>query len=476
MKRRDFLKLTGLLSAGATLPFYPSMRLFAATDNYTGPLWIMIDARGGWDPTSLCDPKGYSSPTDPARVNNYSKDAIATIGKIKYAPPPDSFGLQQANYDPTLYTADTFFTKYYSQLLIVNGIDTKTNSHSDGARHCWSGELARKGFPSIGALIAGLLAPSRSMSYIANGGYTYTADLIVPIGMDYRGVNALYEIAYPNRTSPKSTSSRLYFPEGTSQTMELIKTAFSARQQRLAAQQNLQKIKTSINKFITSKQDSTGLKYLADNLSGTPSDGSTAPPENTTLTRSSAKSIYQQGRIALAAYQSGVTAAAHISLGGFDTHSNHDANHYPRLMDLLQGIDAIIDEASARNLSDQIVVMVASDFGRTPKYNGNNGKDHWPVTSMMFIGNSTQKIEGNRVVGATTDAFKAMNVINDSNGNFTAVPSGTTGSIHLTPAHIHRCMRRLAGIDTTNTALSLALQDGDLVYDIFTRAKLPVLL
>ena len=424
----------------------------------------MIDARGGWDPTSLCDPKGYSSPTDPARVNNYSKANIGTSGNLKYAPAPENI-----TFPTDLYDAKTFFDKYYAKLLIVNGIDTKTNSHSDGARHCWSGELARKGFPSIGALIAGLLAPSRSMSYIANGGYTYTADLIVPIGMDYRGVNALYEIAYPNRTSPKSTSSRLYFPEGTSQTMELIKTAFSARQQRLAAQQNLQKIKTSINKFITSKQDSTGLKYLADNLSGTPSDGSTAPPENTTLTRSSAKSIYQQGRIALAAYQSGVTAAAHISLGGFDTHSNHDANHYPRLMDLLQGIDAIIDEASARNLSDQIVVMVASDFGRTPKYNGNNGKDHWPVTSMMFIGNSTQAISGNRVVGATGSDFKAMNVTND--GSFTPVPNGTAGSVHLTPAHIHRCLRNLAGLDPAKTA-SFALQGSDLVYDIFTSAML----
>ena len=54
-----------------------------------------------------------------------------------------------------------------------------------------------------------------------------------------------------------------------------------------------------------------------------------------------------------------------------------------------------------------VVVVVASDFGRT-RYNGDGGKDHWPITSMMMMGAG---ISGGRVIGQTDrgdDMFMAM--------------------------------------------------------------------
>ena len=44
-------------------------------------------------------------------------------------------------------------------------------------------------------------------------------------------------------------------------------------------------------------------------------------------------------------------------------------------------------------MDDQIVVVVGSEFARTPGYNGGNGKDHWPITSMIVMANG---IDGNR--------------------------------------------------------------------------------
>ena len=130
MKRRAFLKYSGLMGLGAGLPWLPTMNLSAATD-YSGPLWLMIDATGGWDPTSLCDPKGYDAPDDPLRLNNYAKNNIQSIANspITYAPPPEFNPAD--NFDITqYYSASTFFTNYYQKLLIVNGIDTETISHN----------------------------------------------------------------------------------------------------------------------------------------------------------------------------------------------------------------------------------------------------------------------------------------------------------------------------------------------------------
>ena len=438
MKRRDFLKLSGLLGAGAAFSL-PSMQVFGAVDNYTGPLWLFVNANGGWDPTSLMDPKGYTDPADPARLNNYPASSILQApnsSPLHYAPPPDSF-----LGNTTLYNAKTFYDKYYQKLLVINGVDTRTNAHDDGQRHSWSGELSRVGFPSIGALIAGVAAPARPMTYITNGGYSVTGGVTVAAHLKSYDLAPLYELAFPNRSqTASSASSRLYYPEGTNAARGLIKAASDARTQAMYDAQRVPRIKEAIGKLQESRSGPSRFADMADNLA---SKGQTRTSADF-AGQVDAYGFYQQGHVALAAYESGVAAAVQISIGGFDTHSNHDAQHYPRLMSLLSGLDAILTEAQTRGLADRIVVVVASDFGRTNKYNVDNGKDHWPITSMMLMGNSTNPIRGNRVIGATTADQQAM-WLNPT--TLAPVPANTSGAVRLTPGVVHQSLRILAGIN-----------------------------
>lgn len=455
MKRRDFLKLVGMGGAGAALAL-PAMQVLAATDNYTGPLWLFVNATGGWDPTSLWDPKGYTGAAGEVRINNYPASAIGQVGNLRYAPPPDSFPTTTLG-NTTLYTAKAFYERYASKMLVINGVDTRTTSHDDGQRYNWSGELGRTGFPSIGALIAGVAAPVRPMSYITNGGYSLTGGLTVASRLDNSGLASMYEIAYPNRAQT-SSATRVYFPETGSRA--LIKAASDARTQAMLDAQRLVSIKAAISKLQASRSGPNRFATLADNLTNNP-----AVPQANFNGRSTAFSLYQQGHIALSAYESGVASAVQISLGGFDTHSNHDRDHYPRLMDMLQGIDAILTEATSRGLADRIVLMVGSDFGRTNRYNANAGKDHWPITSMMMMGNSTQRITGNRMFGATTADQKAMWV---NPVTLTTVAANTTGAVRLTPGVIHRSLRMLAGVSTSTAANSNFQLTDKQSLDMFT--------
>jgi uncharacterized protein (DUF1501 family) len=50
-------------------------------------------------------------------------------------------------------------------------------------------------------------------------------------------------------------------------------------------------------------------------------------------------------------------------------------------------LSALLDDLSDRGLLDETLVMVSSEFGRTPKINNDAGRDHWPkVFSVMLAG------------------------------------------------------------------------------------------
>ena len=232
---------------------------------------------------------------------------------------------------------------------------------------------------------------------------------------------------------------------------QLIEQTNLAYHQELLARQNLPRIRRSLEELINSRRGLRELQGLADNLELSPMKS-----VSEFKGREKAHRIYQQGRIALAAFQQGVTSSVNININGFDTHSKHDQKHYPLLMDLLQGVDAIIEEAQSRALENKIVIVMLSDFARTNKYNMAGGKDHWPVGSMMLMGNSQQVIRSNRVIGETSSLHKAFNI--DPVSLIADTVQNNPQAVKLTPAHVHLSLRRLAAIEKAPASIQYGLE------------------
>ncbi|MDJ0939364.1 MAG: DUF1501 domain-containing protein [Woeseiaceae bacterium] len=421
MKRRDFLRLSattsGLLLCGG-------VRMAMAQQAFNGPYWLLVEASGGWDPTSFCDPKGFGLGVN-GDINNYDQNDIQQVGNIRYAPPPDSF----AN-DNTLFSNDDFFQAHYQRLVVVNGINYGTNSHSVGRTASWTGSRALN-YPSIAPLIASEQAPDLSLPFVASQSResSKTNGLVPRTLVSGGDLNAIREIAFPNRTSVSQTN------QYHSNSMRgLIDSASASRRQRQLSEQRLQRLTQALSEHDASRnRDVVSLRDFVDGLSATSS------PNSYVNSRSQARNLFNQAQTAFAGFESGAAATAQIGIGGFDTHDDHDARHYPRLMDYLAAVDNIIADAQARGIADNLVIVMGSDFARTNKYNNDNGKDHWSHTSMM-VWAGPGIMNGNRVVGATDNLQRSMRIdpqtlALDNNG------------VELTPEYMHQALRRLAGID-----------------------------
>jgi len=67
-----------------------------------------------------------------------------------------------------------------------------------------------------------------------------------------------------------------------------------------------------------------------------------------------------------------------VSLGGWDTH-NANFVRVPELCDALdRGLATLLQDLNARGLLKETLVVVTSEFGRTPDINQNVGRDHYP--------------------------------------------------------------------------------------------------
>ncbi len=76
-----------------------------------------------------------------------------------------------------------------------------------------------------------------------------------------------------------------------------------------------------------------------------------------------------------------------LTYGGWDMHSNVAKGMEQNLPKFDQAYAALITDLDRRGMLDKTLVMVSSEFGRSPKINKDNGRDHWPrVFSIAFAG------------------------------------------------------------------------------------------
>jgi hypothetical protein len=89
-----------------------------------------------------------------------------------------------------------------------------------------------------------------------------------------------------------------------------------------------------------------------------------------------------------------------VSTGGWDTHRDNFKNlRATRLPELDKGVSNLIQDLRDRSMLDDVTVIVWGEFGRTPKINGNAGRDHWNrVMSVLLAGGG---MKNGQVIGSS---------------------------------------------------------------------------
>jgi hypothetical protein len=132
-------------------------------------------------------------------------------------------------------------------------------------------------------------------------------------------------------------------------------------------------------------------------------------------------------------------------LEGWDVHGNfggyltdYPKKHFPNFD---QAASTFLDDMADRGLLDNTLVIIGTEFGRTPKINKYGGRDHWSnCYTIMFAGAG---VEGGRVIGDS-----------DAQGGYPATEAYHTRNM-LMSVYQH------LGLDTTKTLREAGIVDQD---------------
>lgn len=111
-----------------------------------------------------------------------------------------------------------------------------------------------------------------------------------------------------------------------------------------------------------------------------------------------------------------------VTLGGWDTHVDNHQNTRPLVETLDRALAALVGDLHQRELLSQTVVLCGGEFGRTPRINGLEGRDHWPHGFSFAVAGGG--LRGGQVVGST-----------DPEGGREVKDPHTIADVHATVLH-----------------------------------------
>jgi len=407
MFRRDFLRTCQQAGLGLAVPLGWSSLVRSqeqqpsSEGGYPGPYYVVFNASGGWDTTYLMDPKGVEG------INRlYLKGEIETVGQHKLAPTARSIQNGMSN--------EAFFKKYGSELLVFNGLDLSVNNHTPCARYMATGKLDSLAYPTFPALVAACLGLDAPLAFLTFGNYSATGNLVPMSRVPY--LQSLNMLARAD-----SVEGIDQHPYHESFVADRIERALEEQFEARVSERRLPRVERSQSMLYSAQVHSKALKRVVPYI-----------PKEAAKER-----LSQQADITLAAFKAGVCVSANLSIAQFDSHNNNDQDQMKLIPEFLAGIDYFLNRAEELQIRDKIVMIIQSEMGRTPNYNNGNGKDHWSIGSVMFLGAG---IAGNRAIGATDDQQNLIPI-----DPLTLVLDAEKG-IRVRPEHLHQSLRELAHI------------------------------
>jgi len=158
-------------------------------------------------------------------------------------------------------------------------------------------------------------------------------------------------------------------------------------------------------------------------------------------------SLLNQVNVAVQALAGGVARCVTISPPlSWDTHTDSDNQQTQLFEALFVGLERLMSQLAttpapggdaSRALREDTVVVVLSEMARTPRLNADNGRDHWPWTTALLLGDG---LTGGRAVGGY-DAGYAGQGIDPTSGEL------APGADAPTPAQLGATLLALADLD-----------------------------
>ena len=404
--RRNFLKLCSHAGLGFATPLglasmVQSKGDAAEFEGYPGPYYVVFNASGGWDTTYLMDPKGIDG------INRlYQEEDIVTVGEHRFAPTAKHIKDGMSNED--------FFAKNGSELRVLNGLDLSVNNHTPCARYMATGKLDSLAYPTFPALVAACYGSQAPLAFLTFGNYSATGNIVPMSRVPYlQSLNLLAKGDYVEGNDRA--------PYHDSFVSDRIERALEQQFEARVSEVRLPRVERSQSMLYSAQVNSKALQRVVPYIPKVPAK----------------ERLAQQADISLAAFKAGVCVSANLSIGQFDSHNNNDVDQMTLLPELLAGMDSLLRRAEDLQIRDKLVVIIQSEMGRTPNYNSGNGKDHWSIGSVMFLGTG---ITGNRVIGATDEKQQLVPI------DPKTLTIDRVKGIRVRPEHIHLALRQFAGV------------------------------
>ncbi|GDX78698.1 hypothetical protein LBMAG42_05090 [Deltaproteobacteria bacterium] len=333
--------------------------------------FIFVYTMGGWDVTRVFAPL-----LGLATVNTEADAALATVGNLTYVD------------HPARPSVRSFFERHHDKVCVVNGVYCPSISHSGALKTTWTArpDASTADWPTR---IAAAQAEKFIVPYLVVGGPYFAGESGVYV-CRAGSANQLSGLVTGEALDDADTP----MPAPPPTTLSAIDAWLLSEGDRRSADADTARAKVATTYTIA--QGRAGeLKALGDSID---------------LTSGSALS--EQLDLGVRALSSGLSRVVSLmhprqnSLTAWDSHAINDLTQTELFESLFSDLSSLMAKLAAAtgpdggSLADTTTVVVMSEMGRTPTLNASAGKDHWPYTSVMYIGGG---FTGDRVVGSFDD-------------------------------------------------------------------------
>lgn len=272
--------------------------------------------------------------------------------------------------------------KQMHNMAIIRSMSTREADHGRGRYYMHTGYVPNPNVehPSYGAVLSHELIDQRSELEIPPF-VTVGGDSIGPgfLGMAW----APFKVNSDGRVSNLEMGledDRLYQRMAA---LDLIEKGFISQKRGLAAENHQKILKKTLNLMTSEQMESFKVNK--------------EPPE--VLERYGNNNFGKGCLMARRLVEQGVPFIE-VDNGGWDNHQNiHSTLADTKLPQIDQAMSALVEDLEQRGLLEDTAIIWMGEFSRTPRINGNAGRDHWARSWSVVVGGAG--MNGGIAVGAT---------------------------------------------------------------------------